>query len=50
VNDDLHTFIRDDVKPTQLVTARDCQFRSRRFDSGKNSKKSEKANLHRFEL
>ena len=30
--------IRDDVKLAQLVRARDCQSRGRRFDSGKNSK------------
>ena len=33
--------IRDDVKLAQLVRARDCQSRGRRFDSGKNSKTRE---------
>ena len=28
--------IRDDVELAQLVRARDCWFRGRRFDSGKN--------------
>ena len=41
--------IRDDVKLAQLVRARDCQSRGRRFDSGKN-KKTENSNLHRFEV
>ena len=40
---------RDDVKLAQLVRARDCQSRGRRFDSGKNSK-NENSNLHRFEV
>ena len=30
--------IRDNTKLTQLVKARDCQSRGRRFDSDKNSK------------
>ena len=33
----------------QLVRARDCQSRGRRFDSGKNSK-TENSNLHVFEV
>ena len=33
--------IRDDVKLAQLVRARDCQSRGRRFVSGKNSKNRE---------
>ena len=31
-------YTRDDVKLAQLVRARDCLSRGRRFDSGKNSK------------
>ena len=34
-------FIWDDVKLAQVVRARDCQSRGRRFDSGKNSKNRE---------
>ena len=33
--------IRDDVNLAQLVRARECQSRGRRFDSGKNSKNQE---------
>jgi len=40
--------IRDDVKLTLLVRARDCLFRGRRFDSGKNSEKKNSF-LHGFE-
>ena len=39
----------DDVKLAELVRARECLSRGRRFDSGKNSK-TENSNLHGFEL
>ena len=42
-------YIRDDVKLAQLVRARDCQSRGRRFDAGKNSK-TENSNLHGIEV
>ena len=45
----VYVYIRDDVKLAQLVRARDCQSRGRRFDSDKNSK-TEKPNLHGFDL
>ena len=42
--------IRDDVYLAQLVRAWNCPSRGCRFDSGKNSNKSDNANLHGFEL
>ena len=43
-----HVNIRDDVKLAELVTARDCQSRGRRFDSRKKSI-IKKLNLHGFD-
>ena len=40
-NNQHNIYIWDDVKLAELVWARDCQSRSRRFDSGKNSKTRE---------
>ena len=45
-----HCHFRDSVKLDQLVRARDCQSRGRRFDSSNNSKKIENSNLNGFEL
>jgi len=39
-------YIRDDVKIAQLVRAQDRQFRGRRFDSGKNSKKKKRIQIY----
>jgi len=42
--------MRDDVKPAQLVRARDCQSPGRHFDAGKKTQNPENSNLQWFEL